>query len=110
MSDAFATATLRYQASSDPNDFETLDYFIDVGDIATDEGVSRRLHNLGFQPESGLAGAAAQFQGTQGFNPTGVLDDGTRTQLTRVYSGDLPLIPTFDDTPSGISPDVPTDP
>jgi hypothetical protein len=39
-----------------------------------------------------------------------VVDAATRTQLNRVYSGDVPLIPEFDDTPSGESPDVPTDP
>jgi outer membrane protein OmpA-like peptidoglycan-associated protein len=110
MNDAFPTAKFRYQASDDPNDFESLDYFIDVGDISTDEGVSRRLHNIGFEPESSLPKAIAQFQGTQGLNPTGTLDDATRAQLNRVYSGDVPLIPVFDDTPSGDSPDAPTDP
>lgn len=110
MSDAFKTANLRYQASNDPNDLEFLNYFIDVGDISTDDGVSKRLHNIGFDPDSSLSRAIAQFQGTQGLNPTGAIDDTTRAQLNRVYSGDIPLIPVFDDTPSGDSPDVPSDP
>jgi outer membrane protein OmpA-like peptidoglycan-associated protein len=111
MGDAFKTANLRYAASSDPNDIVQLDYFIDVGDIATDDGVTRRLHNLGFEPETGLADAVAQFQGTQGLNPTGEIDDDTRAQLGRVYAGDAPLFPEFDDTPVIVPPDpLSTDP
>ncbi len=111
MNDAFPTATLRYTPSADPNDVVQLDYFVDVGDIATDDGVSRRLHNLGFDPQSGLPDAVAAFQGTQGFNPSGAVDDDTRAQLNRVYAGDAPLFPTFDDTPVIVPPDpLSTDP
>lgn len=99
MSAAFKTANLRYAGSSDPNDIVQRDYFIDVGDIATDDGVTRRLHNLGFEPATDLPGAIAQFQGVQGFNPTGEIDDDTRARLGRVYEGDAPLFPKFDDTP-----------
>jgi outer membrane protein OmpA-like peptidoglycan-associated protein len=111
MGDTFPTANLRYAASADPNDIIQLDYFIDVGDIATDDGVSRRLHNLGFPTEAGLADAVALFQATQGFNPGGDIDDETRTRLNRVYAGDAPLFPAFDDTPTIIPPDpLSTDP
>ncbi|SEE84891.1 DNA circularisation protein N-terminus [Rhizobiales bacterium GAS191] len=111
MGDAFPTANLRYVASADPNDLVQLDYFVDVGDIATDQGVSRRLHNLGFKPEPSLPDAIAQFQGTQGLDPSGTVDDPTRAQLNRVYLGDAPLFPAFDDTPVITPPDpLSTDP
>jgi outer membrane protein OmpA-like peptidoglycan-associated protein len=111
MGDAFKTANLRYPGSSDPNDIVQRDYFIDAGDIATDDGVARRLHNLGFEPETDLPSAIAQFQGVQGFNPTGEMDDDTRAQLGRVYEGDAPLFPKFDDTPVIVAPDpLSTDP
>jgi outer membrane protein OmpA-like peptidoglycan-associated protein len=107
MGDTYATANLRYAASSDASDVVQLDYFVDAGDIATDDGVTKRLHNLGFEPDEGLADAVAGFQGTQGLNPTGQIDDDTRVQLNRVYQGDAPLFPVFDDAPSGDSPDAP---
>jgi outer membrane protein OmpA-like peptidoglycan-associated protein len=111
MSDAFKTVNLRYAGSADPDDIVQLDYFIDVGDLATDDGVTRRLHNLGFEPETGLPEAIAQFQAIQGLNPTGEMDDETRTQLGRVYAGDAPLFPEFDDTPLIVPSDpLSTDP
>lgn len=111
MSDAFKTVTLRYAASADANDILRLDYFIDAGDIVTPEGVSRRLHNLGFAPETGLADAVAAFQATQGINPTGAVDDATRTRLNAVYVGDIPLFEQFDETPEPVAPNpLSTDP
>ena len=100
MGDAYPTVRLRYAASDDPGDVVLFqDYFVDVGDIATDEGVSRRLHNLGFSQDVELADAVAAFQGTQGLNPTGEIDDETRAQLDRVYPGEVPLLPRFDESP-----------
>jgi hypothetical protein len=110
MSDAFLTVNLRYQASADPDDVITLDYFIDVGAIDNDEGVLRRLQNLGFSPQANLRAAVAMFQAIQGINPTGELDDATRTQLGRVYTGDVPLYPEFDDTPGAFPTDASSDP
>jgi peptidoglycan hydrolase-like protein with peptidoglycan-binding domain len=111
MTDAFKTVNLRYQAGAGPNDAVQLDYFIDAGDIATADGVSRRLHNLGYAPEANLADAVAAFQATQGINPTGATDDNTRTRLNAVYGGDTPLFPVFDDTPQPVAPNpLSTDP
>jgi outer membrane protein OmpA-like peptidoglycan-associated protein len=111
MSDAFKTVTMRYATAADPDDIVQLDYFIDVGDITTADGISRRLHNLGFAPEAGLADAVAAFQASQGINPTGEVDDTTRTQLNAVYVGDAPLFEHFDDTPAPVAPNpLSTDP
>jgi len=111
MQDAFKTVNLRYVASSDPADIVQLDYFIDTGDIATPDGVTRRLHNLGFAPETSLPDAVAAFQATQGINPTGTIDDDTRNRLGAVYAGDLPLFPPVDDTPEPVAPNpLSTDP
>jgi outer membrane protein OmpA-like peptidoglycan-associated protein len=110
MGGAFDTVTLRYQASDDANDILALPYFIDVGDIAADAGVLRRLHNLGLEPEAGLAAAIAVFQANQGLNPTGEMDAQTRARLGAVYAGDEPLVPEYGDTPSGPPPDAPNDP
>ena len=91
MGDAFKTAQLRYAASDAPGDlilFRT--YFIDVGDIATDEGVSRRLGNLGLFATA-LAPAVTQFQSLAGLPPSGTIDAATRAKLDRVYQGDEPL-------------------
>ena len=92
MADAFPTAQLRYTASADPAD-EVLfrDYFIAPGDIGTDEGVTRRLHNLGFDTAA-LAAAIAKFQELSDLPVTGVLDPLTRTRLDRVYNGDQPVV------------------
>ena len=92
MGDAYPSVKLRYAASDDPGDVILFqDYFVDVGDIGTDDGVSRRLHNLGFSQDAEPADAIAAFQGTQGLNPTGEIDDETRAQLDRVYSGEAPI-------------------
>ena len=91
MSDAFPTAKLRYAASDAPGD-EILfrDYFIDAGDIATDDGVSRRLHNLGMLVDS-LPAAVMLFQAFADLPATGTVDDATRLKLDRVYRGEAPL-------------------
>ena len=92
MANAFPTAQLRYAASDDPAD-EVLfrDYFLDAGDIATDQGVTRRLHNLGFATTD-LAAAVRKFQELVDIAVTGVLDNPTRTKLDRVYNGDEPVV------------------
>ena len=91
MSDAFPTVKLRYAASDDPSDVLFLDYFIDVGNIATEEGVSHRLHNLGLLGEE-LAPAVTQFQALTDLPITGAVDDATRSKLGRVYRAEVPLV------------------
>jgi hypothetical protein len=100
MGDAFKTAKLRYVASDDPNDVILFrDYFIDVGDIGTDDGVSRRLSNLGLLVTD-LGAAVTQFQSLTGLTPSAVVDDATRSKLDRVYQGEEPLVtvPSADET------------
>jgi outer membrane protein OmpA-like peptidoglycan-associated protein len=92
MGDAYPAVRLRYAASDAPGD-EILfqDYFIDPGDIATDDGVSRRLHNLGLLA-GGLTAAITRFQSLADLPVTGKPDTGTRTKLDRVYRGDEPPV------------------
>lgn len=104
MADALPTAQLRYAASADPTD-EVLfrDYFVAVGDIGTDDGVTRRLHNLGFVTDN-LAAAFGKFQELSDLPVTGVLDDATRTRLDRVYNGDQPIVTMPTDSGGVIGP------
>jgi outer membrane protein OmpA-like peptidoglycan-associated protein len=93
MAEPFRTVKMQYAASDDPGDTVLLrDYFIDVGDITTTDGVSRRLSNLGFLVDDDLAAAIATFQGSCGIDPTGIADADTQTMLSRVYNGDVPLV------------------
>jgi len=106
MNEAFPTVKMQYAASDDPADVVLFrDYFIDVGDITTDDGVSRRLNNLGFLVDGDPAAAIATFQGSCGIDPTGIADDDTRTMLNRVYNGDVPLVARVDDDTRAIPED-----
>jgi len=79
------------------------DFFVDVRSIDTDEGLSRRLHNLGYLQGNDLAGAIAWFQTVQGLLPTGEADPETRAKLVSVHDGKDPIVPeiVFDDAPIG---------
>ena len=106
MNDAYPTVKMQYAASDDPGDVVLFrDYFIDVGDITTDDGVSRRLNNLGFLIDGDVTAAIATFQGSCGIDPTGVADDDTRTMLNRVYNGDVPLVARLPDDTRAIPED-----
>ena len=92
MGDAYPTVRLRYAASDDPGDVVLFqDYFIDPGDIATDDGVSRRLHNLGLFAND-LGAAVTKFQSLADLPVTGKVDAATRTKIDRTYRGDEPLV------------------
>ncbi len=90
-------AKIRYSITdADPTDvvfFE--DFFIDVQSINTDEGIRRRLHNLGYLTNSDLAGAITAFQAVHGLDTTGEADSETRNKLVSVHDGNESLIPEF---------------
>ncbi len=81
------------------------EFFIDVKSINTDEGVRRRLHNLGYLVGDDLGRALLAFQAAQGLDTTGEIDDATRTGLGAVYDGDAPLTPEFVSRDTPIGPD-----
>jgi hypothetical protein len=71
-----------------------------VQGVDSDEGVRRRLHNLGYRPDEDLKLALLSFQTTQGLDATGEADDATRAKLTAVHDGTDPFAPpkTIDDS------------
>ena len=107
----YETAKIHYQVSgSDPSDVVYYaNFFIDVKDINTEEGIRRRLHNLGFLNGDDLPGALTAFQATYGLDTTGEVDDETRDKLVAVHDGDDPLLPKFDFTEEPLSPNVLTE-
>jgi hypothetical protein len=86
-------AKIRYNISDEPGD-ELLfaDFFVDVQPIASDEGLSRRLHNLGYLQDNDLAAAIEWFQLSHGLPPTGEADPVTREKLVAVHDGKEPLV------------------
>ena len=87
---------VHYQASADPADqVPFTEFFIDLKDIGTDEGIRQRLHNLGYRPEDDLRIALLLFQGAQGIDTTGEADDATRAKLVSVHDGADPPVPKF---------------
>jgi len=51
--------------------------------IETDEGVVKRLANLGYATTPDLAAGLSSFQHANGLAVTGTLDDATRAKLVR---------------------------
>jgi hypothetical protein len=101
------TGKIRYNVvDEDINDvvfFE--DFFIDVKGIDTEEGIRRRLHNLGYLIGDDLSGALTSFQATQGIDTTGEADQATRSKLAAVHDGDEPIIPEFGFSEEPIKPE-----
>jgi outer membrane protein OmpA-like peptidoglycan-associated protein len=81
------------------------DFFIDVQGINTDEGVRRRLHNLGYLINDDVPGALLLFQAAQGLDTTGEADEATRARLAAVHDETSPLLPAFDISDQTLSPD-----
>jgi outer membrane protein OmpA-like peptidoglycan-associated protein len=100
-------AKIRYQITDgDPGDVMNFtDFFVNVEGVDSDEGVRRRLHNLGYKPEDDLKAALLSFQATQGLVTTGEVDDQTREKLVAVHEGADPLIPAFSVSEQQLSSD-----
>jgi peptidoglycan hydrolase-like protein with peptidoglycan-binding domain len=90
--------TAKYELStgteSEKEVFST-NFFIDVKDIRTDEGLRRRLHNLGYLRGSDMVGAVTSFQATYGIETSGEPDIATRNKLVAVHDGDEAVMPKF---------------
>jgi outer membrane protein OmpA-like peptidoglycan-associated protein len=68
------------------------EFFVDVKSVATEEGLRRRLHNLGHLIGD-LAEAILSFQATHGLTTSGEADDETRQKLVSVHDGNEPVVP-----------------
>jgi hypothetical protein len=71
------------------------DFFIDVQSIHTDEGVRRRLHNLGYLADDDLSAAITAFQAVHGLDTTGEINQETRDKLVAVHDRDESPVPEF---------------
>lgn len=100
-------AKIQYQITDDDPTDETqfAQFFVDVQGVDSDEGVKRRLHNLGYRPQDDLTTALLSFQAGQGIDTTGEADDVTRAKLVAVHDGTDPLEPPFTFDPSQIPSD-----
>jgi N-acetylmuramoyl-L-alanine amidase len=66
----------------DTEPYEEYDISFRVVDpIGTDEGIRKRLHNLGYLVDDDLESAVRAFQAKEGVQVTGQVDDSTRTRI-----------------------------
>jgi uncharacterized Zn-binding protein involved in type VI secretion len=72
------------------------DFFIEMPGTDSDDGLRRRLYNLGYLDDDDLSAAVIAFQATHGFPTTGEADQETRDKLTAVHDGDDPIVPVID--------------
>jgi hypothetical protein len=74
--------------ATDPAEFlYHMEPFVKLGDFDTDEGLRRRLHNLGYPVEQELSRNLTDFQQQHELEVTGTLDDPTRAKLRKIYGG-----------------------
>lgn len=94
------TARIRYNITdTDPIEVHDKEFFIDLKSIESDEGVRRRLYNLGYLLEStekALRNGLLSFQATYGLEETGQADAPTRDKLVSVHDGPESLVPEVD--------------
>lgn len=74
--------------------------WIEVGDIATEEGVKRRLGNLGYKTDP-LAEGIRQFEIEHGLPPDGEIDDELRRELSEAHDKTGILRPPPERLPTG---------
>jgi hypothetical protein len=89
--------TAKYELGTSESEKEVFstNFFIDVKDIQTDEGLRRRLHNLGYLRGNDMVGALTSFQATYGIETTGEADIATRNKLVAVHDRDEAMMPEF---------------
>jgi outer membrane protein OmpA-like peptidoglycan-associated protein len=86
-------------AEADPASPENLSHelsvFVQMPDLGTDEGLKRRLHNLGYLAERDVESNLRAFQSHHGLEITGQADDATNTRLRSIYgnASDVPTPP-----------------
>lgn len=97
MNKAQETGKIRYTLTDEepPEALLFQDFFIDVKGITTEEGVRRRLHNIGYLIGDDLYGALLSFQAAHGLDTTGEMDAESRAKLVAVHDGAEPIVPEF---------------
>jgi hypothetical protein len=82
------------------------DFFIKMPGTDSDDGLRRRLYNLGYLgDDDDLSAAVLMFQATHGFLTTGEADQETRDKLMAVHDGDDPIVPDIDIESAPLSED-----
>jgi hypothetical protein len=81
------------------------DFFIEMPGTDSDDGLRRRLYNLGYLDDDDLSAAVVAFQATHGFPTTGEADQETRDKLMAVHDGDDPIVPVIDIDSAPLSED-----
>jgi len=83
------------------------DFFIEMPGTDSDEGLRKRLYNLGYldDDDDDLSAAVVAFQATHGFPTTGEADQETRDKLMAVHDGDDPIVPGIDIDSAPLSED-----
>ena len=101
-------AKVRYTLPSGET-FETAlreDFFIEMPGTDSDDGLRRRLYNLGYLgDDDDLSAGLIAFQATHGFPTTGEADQETRDKLMAVHDGDDPIVPDIDIDSAPLSDD-----
>jgi hypothetical protein len=92
------SAKLRYTIPEEGTTETSLreDFFIEMPGTDSDDGLRRRLYNLGYLDDDDLSAAVVAFQATHGFPTTGEADQETRDKLMAVHDGDDPIVPVLD--------------
>ncbi|MEW5977117.1 MAG: peptidoglycan-binding protein [Acidobacteriota bacterium] len=98
-------ARVRFAISDKPGDIFFKIFFVDLKPINTEQGIRRRLHNLGYLQDSDLVQAIKLFQGNHGLNATGEVDEATRAKLERVHNENSDVIPRLEIEEKPISDD-----
>jgi len=80
-------------------------FFIEMPGTDSDDGLRRRLYNLGYLGEDDLPAALIAFQATHGFPTTGEADQETRDKLMAVHDGADPIVPVIDIDSAPLSED-----
>lgn len=72
------------------------DFFIEMPGTDQEEGLRRRLHNLGYFVNDDLPAALVALQATHGLPTTGAADQETCDKLSAVHDGHDPIVPEIE--------------
>jgi hypothetical protein len=72
------------------------DFFIEMPGTDAEDGLRRRLHNLGYLVDDDLPSALLAFQATHGLPTTGAADQETCDKLSAVHDGDDAIVPEIE--------------
>jgi outer membrane protein OmpA-like peptidoglycan-associated protein len=76
--------------AADPQDFlYEWEVYVQLPDIDDEQGIKRRLHNLGYFIDRDFEGNVRAFQSHHDLEITGSMDDDTKSKLQAIYDGAL---------------------